>query len=30
MGPKKIEEYEDPLIEDLALDITDYAKLMRG
>jgi len=25
---KEISEYEDPIIEDLALDITDYAELM--
>jgi hypothetical protein len=27
---KKNKEYEDPIIEDLALDITDYAELMRS
>jgi hypothetical protein len=28
MRQKESEEYEDPVIEDLALDITDYAKVM--
>jgi len=28
-GIKENKEYEDPTIEDLALDITDYAKVMK-
>jgi hypothetical protein len=27
---KKKSKYEDPIIEDLALDITDYAELMES
>jgi hypothetical protein len=29
-GKKQKKKYEDPVIEDLVLDITDYASVMKG